>query len=230
VPVFRDGAATALWEDANPWREAFAHLPTGSGTTPLTVPLGDLGDIAAIGAKQAVAGDPAALAAIDKRNGGGDVVVALATVRHEGGALSGLDVAVKRYASGHLADSRNLSFDVAPSEAASAFYARAAGAVAGGLAGTAPANAAAASLSAVVPIAALADWVTVRRRLGSLSVIRDVNLLSLNNRQARITIHYFGNPEALKTSLAGVDLALSGSAPEWRIERAQAAGEPPAER
>ena len=50
VPVFRDGDKSVLWDDPNPWREAWAQLPAASGTTRLSVPLGGLGDVSAIDA------------------------------------------------------------------------------------------------------------------------------------------------------------------------------------
>ena len=60
---------------------AWAEAPPGSEASHLRVPLGDISDIAAIDAAKARAGDPEALAAIARQNGGEEVIVALATPR-----------------------------------------------------------------------------------------------------------------------------------------------------
>src|SRR5205823_5665482 len=93
------GAAAVLWDDPNPWREAWARRPPGTsggtsaGTSPPTgtgagtgavqfaVPLGDAADIAVIDAAKARSGDAAALAKIAQQNGGDEAIVALAILR-----------------------------------------------------------------------------------------------------------------------------------------------------
>ncbi len=54
LPVYEVADALALWDDPNPWREAWARQPKRDGLVPLVVPLGDLSDIADIGAEQAL--------------------------------------------------------------------------------------------------------------------------------------------------------------------------------
>src|SRR6266566_430495 len=82
LPVYQSGAMAVLWDDPNPWRDAWARRPPGTnaGTSPTTgagtgavqfaVPLGDAGDIAVIDAAKARAGAAAALAKIAQQNGG----------------------------------------------------------------------------------------------------------------------------------------------------------------
>ncbi|MCH8835833.1 MAG: DUF2066 domain-containing protein, partial [Proteobacteria bacterium] len=50
LPVYQAAGALLLWDDPNPWRDAWAARPTVDGLVPLMLPLGDLSDIAAIGA------------------------------------------------------------------------------------------------------------------------------------------------------------------------------------
>ena len=65
-PVYQAGGRSVLWEDPNPWRDAWAQRPR-AGPLHLIVPLGDAGDIAAIDADKARAGDADALAAIARQ-------------------------------------------------------------------------------------------------------------------------------------------------------------------
>src|ERR1700756_5761866 len=102
LPVYRDGANLALWDDPNAWRTAWSQRPTGSGVGRLVLPLGDAGDLAAIDAEKAGSGKPDALTAIAQRNRGSEAVVALATARRQDNKLTGLDINVKRYRSGRL--------------------------------------------------------------------------------------------------------------------------------
>ncbi len=75
LPVFEEAGAVLLWDTPNPWRTAWEETPAPEGLVPLALPLGDLSDIAAIGAEQAVRGDTQRLAAIASRYGAGDSLV-----------------------------------------------------------------------------------------------------------------------------------------------------------
>src|SRR5437762_2710813 len=81
IPVYQSGSTGVLWDDPNPWREAWAQQSPTAGVARFRVPLGDAGDIAVIDARKARAGDAAALAKIAQQNGGDDAIVALAAPR-----------------------------------------------------------------------------------------------------------------------------------------------------
>jgi len=223
LPVYEDTGSTALWEDPNAWREAWAQRAAESGGARLIVPLGDASDLATIDAGRAEAGKPDALATIAQRNGGDEAIVALATARHAGDDLVGLDVSIKRYRSGHLVDTRSTTLGANPGENADVFLKRAAATVAGEIPNGATKSPGLrsdqqASLAASVPIGSIGEWVRVRDRLASVPAIRKVDLLSLNRHEAKIQIKYVGGSDQLKSSLAGVDLGLDGTDPVWRLQ------------
>jgi Uncharacterized protein conserved in bacteria (DUF2066) len=223
LPVYRDAARLALWEDPNAWREAWGQRAAGVGSVELTVPLGDASDLATIDAGRAESGKSDALTAIAQQNGGEEAIVALATARRQDDKLVGLDLSVKRYRSGRLADTRGTTFDANPGESEGDFLKRAADAVAVELVGSSKKSAGSrsdqqATLAASVPLGSLGEWVQVRDRLASVPTVRKVELLSLNRQEAKIQIRYVGNPDQLKSSLAGVDLGLDGSDPLWRLQ------------
>jgi hypothetical protein len=229
LPVYRDGAAPVLWDDPNPWREAWAKRPAGSGPVRLVVPLGGVADLSTLDAQQAVSGDAQALQAIAQQNGGNAALVALATPERQDGRLAALAIEIKRYEQGRLADSQSERVEAKPGESSEALIARAANALAGGLESgngkLADANAqAAASLTASVPITDLGEWVAMRQRLAAVPAVRKVELLSLSRREAKIAITYRGTPDELKSSLAGADLELGGGDPAWRLLPAGGAG------
>jgi hypothetical protein len=234
VPVYRDGDTSMLWDDPNPWREAWGQVPAATGPTRLTLPFGGIGDVTAVDADQALAGDAQALSDIAQRNGGDQALVAVATTRRQGDQFTGLDLSLKRYRQGQLIDSRKESVAANPGEDEAALMKRAVtvattdiehgpppSSTAGG------GNSGEASLDAVVPISSLGDWVEMRQRLAAVPAIHRVDLLSLSQQQAKITIRYAGSPDQLKLALAEADIALGGADPEWRLQPVSAASPPP---
>jgi len=219
LPVYRDSTRTALWDDPNPWREAWAQRSGDAGPVRVTVPLGDASDLAAIDAGRAESGKSDALAAIAQRNGSDDAIVVLATARRQGDKLAGVDLSIKWYRSGRLSDTQATSVDALPGESEGDLLRRAADAVAAGIAGGARKNPGQqAILAASVPIASLSDWVMVRDRLASAGAVRRIDLLSLSRQEAKIQIRYIGSADQLKSSLAEVDLGLGGGDPIWVLQ------------
>jgi Uncharacterized protein conserved in bacteria (DUF2066) len=223
LPIYQDGARIVLWDDPNPWREAWGQRsPETSGAVRLTIPLGDAGDLAAIDADRAVSGKSEALTTIAQRNGGGETVVALATAKREGDHVSGVELSIKRYRSGRLADTQSLTFDAHSDESEGDLLKRVADEAASEIVAKRNANQRSdqqATLSAAVPISSLGDWIQVRDRLASVPAVRKVDLLSLTRQEARIQLRYVGSPDQLRSSLAEVDLDLGGGDPVWHLQR-----------
>jgi hypothetical protein len=238
LPVYESGSKAVLWDDPNPWRDAWSQRPADTGPVPLIVPLGDAGDLAAIGARRAEAGQPDALAAIARRDGGSEVVVALARPRQDAEGIAGIDVTLSAYRDGRLVGRSRARIDAAPGEDRTALLNRAVGAPAGALAQTAAASAQPApaggggteggqgSIAAVVPITGLGDWIAMRQRLAAVPAIRSIDLLSLNREEAKVRLSYVGSPDQLRLALAAADLALDGGGPVWRLRPAGAAALP----
>ncbi len=228
LPVYQDGAATVLWDDPNPWRDAWAQRPAGAGPIRLDVPLAGIGALTTIDAEQALAGQSDALTAIAQHNGGDEAIVALARARRQDGRVAGLDVSIKRYRLGQLAGSQNESLDANPGESENDFIKRAADATAADIASGTNKTAATtpdqqASLTAAVPITSLGDWVQLRQKLAAVPGVRKVDLLSLSREEAKIEITYGGAPDQLKSSLADAGLDLGGGDPVWQLQPSAAA-------
>jgi hypothetical protein len=218
LPVYHDGDNLALWDDPNPWRDAWGQTSIASGPAKLSLPLGGVGDLTAIDAEQAQSGDAQALTEVAQRNNADEALVAIATAKQEGDRLAGLDITLKRYRLGHLTDSRTDSIEANPGESSSDLLKRAVGIVAADIGhGRPPVADKQASLAATVPIHNLGEWIEVRRRLTAVPSVHAVNLLSLSRDQAKIVIKFVGNADQLKSSLAGANLDLAGAAPDWRL-------------
>jgi hypothetical protein len=221
VPVYQSGAASVLWDDPNPWREAWAQAPPGRGPAAprFAVPLGDAGDLAAIDAAKARAADPTALAAIARRNGAEEAIVALATLRGTSGNPAALDIAVRRYRAGQPVDAHADMVTANPGERPEQLFRRAAAQIAadiesGWKKGPLPRYDQQGRLTAVLPITGLEDWLRVRDRLAALPTIRNVGLVALSLQEATIEIEYLGSVDQLKASLAEAKLDLVRTDPQ----------------
>lgn len=86
LPVLQTDSGVYLWESNNPWMAAWKVRPYTHELTPMTAPLGDLEDSSTITARQALAADPAALAAMAARYNVSQVIVAHARLTQKDGA------------------------------------------------------------------------------------------------------------------------------------------------
>ena len=204
----------------------------GAGPVRLVVPLGDAGDIAAVDADKARAGDATALGALARRNGGEESIVALATPHGPPDRPTGLDVTVRRYRADAPVDSHAEKLTADPGESESDLLAPRRGRdlvrhrdrleERGG-----PAlRSGKGSLTAILPITGLDDWVRARERLASVPEIRKIALFAMSREEATIEIGYGGNIDQLKASLAQISLDLVHGDPLWRLARTGPARRP----
>lgn len=225
LPVYVAGAQATLWDDPNPWRDAWNEQPAASGPVSIVVPLGDAGDVMAIDAGRARAGDAPSLAAEARRNGSGsgdETLVALAAPQGPAANPIGLDITVREYRAGSLVATHSESLTANPGESGDALLRRAAAAVAadienGWQKGQPSAAAEEGRLTAVLPIASLDDWLRARARLAAVPQIHGLSLVALSRQQATIEITYAGSLDQLKAGLAQISLDLVQGAELWRL-------------
>lgn len=221
LPVYDMAGALALWDDRNPWRTAWARQPKRDGLVPLVAPLADLADIADIGAEQAVRGDDARIAAIARRYGAADALVALARLRTVPLTnLPVLEVSVSRF--GAVAQEETIveTFTAASPEGSEELLARAAEAVAVAVEENWKRDNLLrfdreGELTVAVPIEGLEDWLEVKRRLERVAFIRRSDLVYLSRGEARARLRFIGEQEQLTLALAQSDLVLSRGATSW---------------
>jgi hypothetical protein len=211
LPVYFPDQKPRLWEEPNPWRDAWVRRDTSDSLLTIRAPSGEIADVGTISAEDALSGDAVKLEAIRARYDAGEVLVAEA--RMIGRALS---VTLKRY-EGAVARNESERFAPQPGEMEEALFARAVGGIVARLTGDARqqsmlASGPTQSLNATVPLATLEEWVRVRRGLAAVPMVRSVEIASLSRVEARVTLQHAGEPPALAAALAQQDLELSQSA------------------
>jgi len=235
LPIYQTAARTVLWEDPNPWRQAWAerqpgNAQPGNAGAKLMVPMGDVGDIGAIDVDKARSGDAAALTEIAGKYAADAVLLMVAVQRPAGNGPGGLDITVRRYRQGQPGEVHADSIDANPGEADDAFFRRAVAQIAididtGWKNAKSPRVDQQGSIVAVLPINGLDDWIKLRDRVAAVPTVRKVEVRSLSRQEATIEIQYVGSLDQLKGSFADIKLALQGGDPTWRIARSGEAGQ-----
>jgi hypothetical protein len=218
LPVWRGGGAPKLWDDPNPWREAWAREAPPEGLVPFVVPVGDIDDLGLVSTEQALNGDAAALAAAAERYGAGHVIVAEARPRD-----GGISATVRRYQSG-LPAGAPLQTTVPGGDGALEAAVRAvvglieeewkqAHLIGGG---------GEQKMVVVVPLGSMADWAFVRRTLTELPTVRETAIIYLSRDLAALDLTYVGGRDQLGLALSQRGLALAPDGADWVLRRAGA--------
>lgn len=218
-----------LWEETNLWAFAWAGRDLSEELVPLVIPLGDLGDVAAIDVKRAVAGDSAAMNDIAIRYGAEGVLVVQAQLA--GDPANGdarLDVVADRYVGSPRRIYADSIVQSKPGGLDALFNAAIDAVVASAQSDWKVANQLSFDeqrmLSAVVPVTELSDWLEVKKRLSDIASIVGTELVYLTRQYAQVDISFIGDEDRLSRALAQNDLTLSRSALSgWELRLSTAA-------
>jgi len=232
LPVYQDATAMLLWDDANPWRQAWNALPAGDGLVPVIVPIGDLTDAEAIDAKAAVEGDTEKLGIVAARYRASEVIVATARLVEDlDSKTQSIEIATVRH--GSAADT------VTPGPAAAvpqtppmpldtpAAIERRLSAAARNLARRIEEDWKRANLVSFdgeqqqlalsLPLEGIGDLVEARRRLADLPAVQRVEVTAITPRVARLQLTFSGGTPQLQAALAEKDMTLIPQPPDWLL-------------
>ena len=213
LPVLERAGAANLWDDPNPWRDAWRGLDNKNRFVPLIVPEGGLHDMGSISVDQAVNADESRLAAIAARYKVGTVIIVHAIQqRNLANGTDQLNVAIQRFSK--TEDSTLVeNFEGKVGESIADLLTTAANGVATlieegwkkstrlGYSGRAP-------LSVRLELTGLADWINLRKRLESIAAVDQIELRELNKKSAQVLLHHLGDENALRVALTQSDLTL----------------------
>jgi len=237
LPVFQDAGALILWDDPNPWRDAWASRPPTAGLVPTILPIGDLADIAAIGAEQAMDGDMQRLNAVALRYGASDTLVVFGVLRFDAANnRRALEVYFTRYGTQLREQTEVMSFAQEKIETVPQLLLRAARELTQIVEDNWKRDnllqlARSGAVAVVVPITGLKDWLAVRKRLQQVAVVRRAEMVLLSQDEVRVNLHFLGDPGQLALALEQADLRLFEESGEWLLTTLEpapvAAGRPP---
>ena len=209
IPVLSDGLHEMLWEDPNPWREAWQDFEPPDGLLPIVVPWGDLQDMRDLPVSAALGDDWAPLQLLAERYGAGDAVVALARAVPDG-ETTGLEVSLVRHGPGSGPETRADPVSVGSGDA---FRAAVEQVVAVLEDDWKRANLvsrdARTSVAVLIPVEdSFRRWLAIRRQIESIGIVRDVIVRRLSRQAAVVDIVMVGDVDQLRTALRQRDLEL----------------------
>lgn len=234
LPVLEADGRRQLFAEDNAWLAAWSDLELPFGALlPLTIPLGDLGDISALNADTALAaGGVERFAPLLQRYDCASAAVVHATLLPGTNPAGRLNVVVYRH--GPAGEGTLVTaYDAGAEETVDGLMQRAARATADQLEDdwkrrTVLRFGDEASLSARVPYQGLDGWLEIRRRLAAVPNIEKVEISAISTLDAQVTVHYLGQAPQLNTALAAHDLRLEERQGYWYLVRTDVAAEPPA--
>jgi len=222
LPVYRSAGSILLWDEPNPWRDAWRGREDIFTLVPTVLPRGDLADIATIGPEQAVAGDEQRLSAIARRYQAGDTLVADANLNTERG-FPDIEVYVTRFGTAMQEQTVVKSFASAPGESLNDLLARAAVELTSQIEDNWKRDnllqfGRQAVIAVKIRIAGLGDWLEIKNRLADVAVIRKTDLVIVSLAEVRANLHYIGEPEQLALALEQADLAIVRDGDGWVLQ------------
>lgn len=215
LPFYRLGAGegSVLWRGENPWLQAWARMtPQGAGAlVPLSVPLGDIRDVADIGDDEALAYNTYNLTNMLHRYNAGEAAILIATPGE-----GGLQVMVYRTDRAVPEFVRTLNVSMQADDDDAALYDRAVLAVRDALqtdwkAQTAidPAQSAMpATMNVRATFNTMQQWVETRQALRRVQGVEDMRITSVTPREAQIELVFSGDENRLRLALAQAELML----------------------
>jgi hypothetical protein len=229
LPVYEFAATRVLWEEPNPWMMAWRRSEAPGALAPLISPLGDLTDVAAINAEQALSGDTERLEAVTERYQLSDVLVAHAKLTLAvGTGIPRLAVTIQQYGpsgdrtlietyTGTAGGKTDALLDHAVASIRDKFEE-------GWKRETLIKFGSEDRLSVNVPLNGLGDWLAIRNRLETVAEIKKIDIASITYQDAQLLLHYLGDPDRLKVTLAQKDLDLVEEGGFWLLKLRQGAG------
>lgn len=223
LPVYEVGAGVVLWDEPNPWRQAWSNRDQPEGLVPLIVPIGDLSDISTVGVTEAMAGDPNRLSVIAERYGAVSTIVVHnnLTIDQATGRQM-MTVTLSRPNDPIPVEARTQFYVQRESEAIEAMTARVTEATAKRIENiwkrrNLISQTGTGVLAVTVPITGLKDWLTIRDQLSKVGIIRQSEIVLMSRDQVRVNIHYVGGADQLVTALEQSNLSMLQESGEWII-------------
>ena len=229
LPVYKLAGAVFLWDDPNPWRDAWLNNFGSAnpkmksqlfGLVPIIFGNGDLNDIATISAELAVKGDMKSLTAITKKYNVDKTLVAFSSFRSTKRGMPMVAVRVFEYSKDSQKHLFSMQIKAKNNEDIKSLLDRATRETAVQIEELWKVDnllkfERIGVMAVTYPIGALEEWVDAKRRLMKVAVIENIELVIFSRKEVRFNIHFIGEAEQLKLALAQLDMELNEEERGW---------------
>lgn len=223
LPFFVKGTRNVLWQDENPWLQAWIRSDTKGGLVPVAVPMGDIRDVGDINDDEALTFRPESLATMLDRYQAGEGIILMATPGplDAGNVPNDLSVAIYRTDRGAPEFVQTLKILPDKGSTAAALYDKAVNAVLSTLNKNWKEQTAVepgqgmSMLEAHVRYSTMQQWQETRRALQRVQGVSEIKVVSVTPREAVVNLRFEGNETRLRLALAQSDLVLSNPRPVY---------------
>ena len=225
IPSYEEDGTVLLWDDGNPWRNAWKITGIEAPTGDIIVPYGDKADAAILDTKSLSSANYSALLPLVVRYGVTDIILLHAKFTQS--TETTLEV-VKRRINRTQNEVNVVTYRADTQENRDALMARATHdivdalehkkneeaetikAVYGGDHGT---------IMVLASISTLASWTQLRAKLSTLPMIDKLEPLAISPQQVDVLVHYRGSADSLANAITAQNIRLVKSANYWVISR-----------
>lgn len=215
LPVYQTGGSNLLWDEPNPWFDAWLRRDMPAGLVPLILPMRDLSDISEITAEQAIAGEEARLRSIAAKYDAYGVVVAVAEQRTDPvNNVPSLEVTMTTHFPGEPARVVTRGFQAREGGDLDSLFDLTADELVIELEEAWKRDnleqaGAQQQIRVLVPVTRLSEWLDVKRKMSSVPSVKGMSVARLSVREAELDLTFLGQPEQLRRALALKDLDMS---------------------
>lgn len=237
LPFYKMGAYTVLWQDPNPWMQAWSRQNHLGGPVPAVAPIGDIPDVADIGDNEALTYNTVNLVSMLSRYGASEAVILIATPGPSDSAGVPTDLQIMMYRTDHAVPEFSQLVTVVPdmNSTADGVYDKAVREVKAAMQGgwrarppmippaavmasqsaypALPATAAigAGPVQAVglrVRFATMQQWIETRQALRRVQGFSEMKVKSVTPREAQVEVQFSGDENRLRMMMAQAEMVL----------------------
>jgi len=225
LPVYQNAGAVILWDEPNPWFDAWLRREMPTGLVPLVLPLRDLTDISEISAEQAVTGDEGRLHAIAEKYHAFGVVVASAQPSVDPvTSVPTLEVVMTTFLPGEAARVITRTTRGSEGEEVESLFDNATAELVVDMEEAWKRDnleqpGSQQQIRIVVPVTQLGQWLDVKRKMSSVPSVKGLSVARLSVREAEVDLTFLGQPDQLRRALAqkDLDMTFAGDRNAWVV-------------
>lgn len=212
LPILHVEGRTILWEDPTPWRQAWASLPVNP-LIPLIVPLGEIEDVTQLPTERVAGVGMDDLQPMMRRYNTTDVFVITAVLSSPAVAPMSAEVSLRGIGSSVPDIEIPRSFHAHDGETTDAFLSRTAQTISMAIATAYKQNnainhAQTENRRVSVHFSGLAEWLSIRERLGKIPAVHKIDIEILGRTEAVLSLQLAGNPSAFRSTFAQYNLSF----------------------